>query len=97
MNPYVVAGLLALFGLDLFTIAFRAALLNASLARLLALREEMETEVNRAVSLLHSPQEWLAGTANPITKATNTMNHNFPLNFPSIAALRIHSASRWVG
>jgi CBS domain containing-hemolysin-like protein len=53
---------LVLFSLDLFTIAFRAALLNASLARLLALREEMEVKVNRAVSLLHSPQEWLAAS-----------------------------------
>ena len=63
MNPYlIVLGLLALFCLDLFTIAYRAALLHASLARLLALREEMEKEVNRAVSLLHSPQEWLAAS-----------------------------------
>jgi CBS domain containing-hemolysin-like protein len=53
---------LVLFSLDLFTIAFRAALLNASLARLLALREEMEVKVNRGVSLLHSPQEWLAAS-----------------------------------
>jgi putative hemolysin len=61
VNPYLLfLGLLALFCLDLFTIAFRAALLNASLARLLSLREEMEKEVNRAVSLLHAPQEWLA-------------------------------------
>jgi CBS domain containing-hemolysin-like protein len=37
-------------------------LLNASLARLLSLREEMEKEVNRAVSLLHAPQEWLAAS-----------------------------------
>ncbi len=63
MNPYlIILGLLLLFCLDLFTIAFRAALLNASLARLLSLREEMETEVNRAVSLLHTPQEWLAAS-----------------------------------
>ncbi len=63
MNPYlVVLGLLVLFCLDLFTIAFRAALLNASLARLLSLREEMEKEVNRAVNLLHAPQEWLAAS-----------------------------------
>jgi len=55
-------GLLVLFGLDLFSIAFRAALLNASLARLLALREEMETPVSRAVNLLHAPQEWLAAS-----------------------------------
>jgi putative hemolysin len=63
VNPYlIVLGLLALFCLDLFTIAYRAALLNASLARLLALKEEMEKEVNRAVSLLHAPQEWLAAS-----------------------------------
>ena len=61
MNPYLILlGLLILFCLDLFTIAFRSALLNASLARLLALREEMEVKVNRTVSLLHAPQEWLA-------------------------------------
>ena len=29
---------------------------------LLSLREEMETEVNRAVNLLHAPQEWLAAS-----------------------------------
>ena len=58
----IVLGLLFLFCLDLFTIAFRKALLNASLARLLALREEMEAKVNRAVSLLHAPQEWLAAS-----------------------------------
>jgi putative hemolysin len=63
VNPYlIVLALLVLFSLDLFTIAYRAALLNASLARLLALREEMEAEVNRAVSLLHTPQEWLAAS-----------------------------------
>ncbi len=61
MKTYlIVLGLLILFGLDLFTIAFRSALLNASLARLLALREEMEARVNRAVDLLHAPQAWLA-------------------------------------
>ncbi len=63
MNPYlIVPGLILLFCVDLFTIAYRAALLNASLARLLALREEMEKEVNRAVSLMHTPQEWLAAS-----------------------------------
>jgi magnesium and cobalt exporter, CNNM family len=55
-------GLVVLLGLDLFSIAFRAALLNASLVRLLALREEMETPVSRAVNLLHAPQEWLAAS-----------------------------------
>jgi CBS domain containing-hemolysin-like protein len=62
VNPYLILGLLVLLGLDLFTVAFRAALLNASLARLLALKEEMETRVNRAVDLLHSPQDWLAAS-----------------------------------
>jgi CBS domain containing-hemolysin-like protein len=63
VNPYLILlGLLILFCLDLFTIAFRSALLNASLARLLALREEMEVKVNRTVSLLHAPQEWLAAS-----------------------------------
>ena len=60
MKQYLILGLLVLLCLDLFTIAYKAALLNASLARLLALREEMEVKVNRAVNLLHSPQEWLA-------------------------------------
>ena len=62
MTPYLVLGLLVLLGLDLFTIAFRAAFQNASLARLLSLKEEMETQVNRAVSLLHAPQDWLAAS-----------------------------------
>lgn len=62
MKPYLILGLLVLLGLDLFTIAFRAAFLNASLARLLALREEMEIKVNRAVDLLHAPQDWLAAS-----------------------------------
>jgi putative hemolysin len=63
VNPTLsTLGLLILLCLDLFSIAFRSALLNASLARLLALREEMEMKVNRAVSLLHAPQEWLAAS-----------------------------------
>ena len=61
-HSLIVLGLLVLLCLDLFTIAFRSALLNASLARLLALREEMEAKVNRAVNLLHAPQEWLAAS-----------------------------------
>ncbi|HSB66045.1 MAG TPA: hemolysin family protein [Anaerolineales bacterium] len=61
MKTYlIVLGLLVLFFLDLFTIAYKAALLNASLARLLSLKEEMETRVTRVVNLLHTPQEWLA-------------------------------------
>ncbi len=62
MNPYIFLGLMVLLGLDLFTIAFRSALLNASLARLLALKEEMELKVNRTVSLLQAPQDWLAAS-----------------------------------
>jgi CBS domain containing-hemolysin-like protein len=46
----------------MFTIAFRAAFLNASLARLLALKEEMEVKVNRTVALLQSPQDWQAAS-----------------------------------
>ncbi len=61
MKSYLFAlGLLILFCLDLFTIAYRSALLNASLARLLSLKEEMEVRVNRTVNLLHAPQQWLA-------------------------------------
>lgn len=60
MTHYIVLGLLVVFSLDLFVIAYKAALLNASLARLLALKEEMEVKVNRTVNLLHAPQEWLA-------------------------------------
>lgn len=59
-SSLIILGLLVLFCLDLFTIAFRSALLNASLARLLSLKEEMELRVNRTVNLLHAPQEWLA-------------------------------------
>jgi putative hemolysin len=59
-NYLLVLGILVLFSLDIFTIAFRSALQNASLARLLALKEEMEIRVNRTVSLLHAPQEWQA-------------------------------------
>jgi len=62
VTPYLVVGLLVLLGLDLFTTAFRAAFLNASLARLLSLKEEMETKVSRAVSMLQAPQEWQAAS-----------------------------------
>jgi putative hemolysin len=63
VNPsLIILGLLVLFILDLFTISFRAALLNASLARLLALKEEMEVKVNRVISLIQAPQEWLAAS-----------------------------------
>jgi len=46
----------------MFTIAFRTSLLNASMARLLALKEEMELKVNRTINLLHAPQDWLAAS-----------------------------------
>jgi len=62
VTPYLVVGLLVLLGLDVFTVAFRTAFLNASLARLLSLKEEMETEVNRAVNLIQTPQEWQAAS-----------------------------------
>lgn len=62
MNPYLFLGLLVLLGLDMYTIAFRSALLNASLARLLALKEEMEQQVNRTTNLLQAPQDWLAAS-----------------------------------
>ncbi len=59
-NYLLVLGIIVLFGLDIFAVAFRSALLNASLARLLAMKEEMEAKVTRVVDLLHAPQEWLA-------------------------------------
>jgi magnesium and cobalt exporter, CNNM family len=62
VKPYLAFGLLILFALDLFTITYRAAFLNASLARLLALREEMEAKVNRVVGLLERPAEWQAAS-----------------------------------
>ncbi len=60
MTHYIVLGLLVLLFLDLFTNAYKTAFLNASLARLLALKEEMQLKVDRTVSLLHAPQGWLA-------------------------------------
>jgi putative hemolysin len=51
---------LILLSVDLYTVAYKAALVNASLARLLALKEEMELKVNRTISLLHAPQGWQA-------------------------------------
>ena len=90
----LVLGLLVLFYLDLFTIAFRSALLNASLARLLALKEEMEIKVNRVISLLHAPHEWLA-TSNLLQLITRFIGASlllalfFPkdLTFPSMLML----------
>ncbi len=60
MTHYIVLGLLVLLFLDLFTIAYKAAFLNASLARILSLKEEMEVQVNRTVFVLHDPRSWLA-------------------------------------
>lgn len=62
MNSYIILGLLILLGLDVFTTAFRAAFLNASLARLLSLKEEMEVKVTRTLNLLNAPQDWLAAS-----------------------------------
>ncbi len=58
MSHYIVLGLLVLLLLDLFTSAYQAAFLNASLARLLALKEELPVKVTRTLDLLHAPQEW---------------------------------------
>ena len=60
MTGWLIFILVLLFLLELFTMAYRAALLNASLPRLLALREEQETQVNRVVNLLQKPQTWQA-------------------------------------
>jgi CBS domain containing-hemolysin-like protein len=62
MDTYYIITLIALLLLELFTTAYRAALLNASLARLLSLREEMEIPVSRAVTLLQKPQVWQASS-----------------------------------
>jgi len=62
VTPYLVLGLVVLLFLDLFTIAFRAALQNASLARLLSLKEEMEVKVTPVVNLLQAPQDWQAAS-----------------------------------
>ena len=62
VDTLLVFILIILLMVELFTTAYRAALLNASLARLLALREEMEVRVNRTVSLLQKPQTWEASS-----------------------------------
>jgi putative hemolysin len=58
----IIIGLIILFLLDLFVMAYRAALQKASLARLLSMRDEMEIKVNRVINLLHTPQDWLAAS-----------------------------------
>ena len=62
MQALWVVILLLLLLLELFTTAYRTALLNASLARLLALREEMEARVSRTLKLLQKPQTWEASS-----------------------------------
>jgi len=62
VTSYLVLGLVVLLFLDLFTIAFRAALQNASLARLLSLKEEMEAKVTPVVNLQQAPQDWQAAS-----------------------------------
>jgi putative hemolysin len=58
MEGWLIFILIILLLLELFTSTYRTALVNASLARLLAMREEKEVQVNRAVNLLHKPQTW---------------------------------------
>jgi CBS domain containing-hemolysin-like protein len=62
VDTLLVFILITLLMVELFTTAYRTALLNASLARLLALREEMEVRVNRTVRLLQKPQTWEASS-----------------------------------
>ena len=62
MTHIIIIGLIILFLLDLFVMAYRAALQKASLARLLSMRDEMEIRVNRVINLLHTPQDWLAAS-----------------------------------
>lgn len=51
-----VSGLILLVAFDLLTIMIRSGLLNASLPRLLSLREEMPERVNPALALIQSPR-----------------------------------------
>jgi len=51
---FVLISLIVLFVLDLITVAARASLLHANLARLLAQREQMEPQVHRTIILIHS-------------------------------------------
>jgi putative hemolysin len=57
----MIVGLLVLVLLDLFTVAVRSALLSASLARLLAVRDEQEVKVGRVLDLLNAPRNLQAG------------------------------------
>lgn len=56
MDTLVSLGLVLLFLLDGLTVAVGASLLNANLARLLAVREERGVQVNRVLDLLQAPQ-----------------------------------------
>ncbi|MBN2148795.1 MAG: HlyC/CorC family transporter [Anaerolineales bacterium] len=58
MNLQIIEliGLVLLIVVDLFTIVIRAGLLNASLPRLLSLREESPEPVNRALDLIQRPR-----------------------------------------
>lgn len=62
MTHFIIIGLIVLLLLDLFVIAYRAALLKANLVRLLSMREEQGDKVNRVISLLHTQQDWLAAS-----------------------------------
>lgn len=59
MNPfyYELIGLFVLVAFDLFTVTIRAAIFNASLSRLLSLREEMPQKANRALDLVQNPRQ----------------------------------------
>jgi putative hemolysin len=62
VTHFIIIGLIVLLLLDLFVIAYRAALLKANLARLLSMRDELGDKVNRVISLLHTQQDWLAAS-----------------------------------
>jgi putative hemolysin len=62
VTHFIIIGLIVLLLLDLFVIAYRAALLKANLARLLSMRDELGDMVNRVISLLHTQQDWLAAS-----------------------------------
>jgi putative hemolysin len=62
VTHFIILGLAILFILDLFVIVYRAALLKASLARLLSMKDELGQKVNRVINLLHGPQDWLAAS-----------------------------------
>ncbi len=57
----MLIALVLLILLDLFTVAVRSALLTASLARLLAAREEQGVKVERVLDLINTPRNLQAG------------------------------------